>query len=148
MKFLPFTPLIALKQLDRFLSTDAIEDCIKLALESILREMINDIKDKSRAGRWTDRTGNLRDSIFQVVLEVGETKSKDTPDGVVSVTNSERSQIIGVVVAGMEYAIFVELKDGFDVLQGTFNKWQPKIPLILSARIKACLRGKSLKGVG
>ena len=143
MRVIPFTSLAAIGQLNRFLSNDAVEGCIKKALESILREMVNDVKDKGRAGRWTDRTGNLRDSIFHVVLEPRERKDTGTPDGVISVKNDEGKQIIGVVVAGMEYAIFVQLRDGFDVLQDTFNKWQPRIAATLNGRIKDCISNRS-----
>jgi len=137
-----FTPLAAMGQFNRFLGEDRVERCVKLALESVMREMINEIKDSSRAGRWQDQTGNLRDSIFQVVLDPRETKSTDTPDGSVSITNQEGGDIIiGVVVAGMEYAIFVELHPSLSVLQEVFNSWQPKLAKELNQRIKDCING-------
>ena len=66
-------------------------------LDAAARIGVNESKDKSRAGTWQDRTGNLRSSIDHF-LE--------------STSSGEQA----MVFAGMEYAPFVHYRDGYEVL--------------------------------
>ena len=66
-------------------------------LDAAARIGVNESKDKSRAGTWQDRTGNLRSSI----------------DHFLETTSSGEQ---AVVFAGMEYAPFVHFRDGYEVL--------------------------------
>lgn len=95
-------------------------------------------EDKSVARHYTDRTGNLRNSIGYVVVQdgriVAESFEGNTPasagyesgDGkaIGSAYAAEVAQTLSksktylVWVAGMEYARYVEAK-GFDVIQGS-----------------------------
>lgn len=79
------------------------EEDARRALEAVCRTMVNYIKAN---GPWTDRTGNLRNSIDYVM---------DPAPGVLRAT----------VFAGMEYAIFVELKEGYWVLSGGVEYIRP-----------------------
>ena len=70
-------------------------------LDAAARIGVNNSKDAGRADTWTDRTGNLRNSIGHFLTK-------------------ERDQFgegeIAVVFAGMEYAAFVHFRDGYRVL--------------------------------
>ena len=86
------------------------------ALNSVLAEMTNYIKVN---GPWTDRTSNLRNSISYVpAIQDGD-------------------KIVGVIYAGQEYAIYVELKPGFWVISGAFSEYRNKIAKMISDAIKA-----------
>lgn len=90
------------------------------ALEAICRTMVNYIKAN---GPWTDRTGNLRNSIdFEL----------DQSPNVVRAT----------VFAGMDYAIYVELKEGYWVLSGGVEYIRPILKDLF--RHQFCITG----GVG
>lgn len=106
---------------------------VKLAMQGILEQMTNDAKIN---GNYNDITGNLRDSIGNVVLHLQTSKSVPSKDGGFSVTKEGRDEIIGILFAGMEYGIAVELRDNKDVLGNTVKKWIPRIEKILGDDIK------------
>ena len=83
----------ALAGLDRLVQHS--ERGAKIAIEQVLSKMRDYAKDNAP---FTDRTGNLRNSI-QYEMD---------PEG----------KPAGVLYAGMNYAIYVELRDGYWVLQG------------------------------
>jgi hypothetical protein len=90
---------------------------LKMALDSVLIEIVNWIKDNHfMLGGWIDRTGNLNNSI--------------------SYTSSqwEGDTLKGIVFAGMEYAVYVEFKEGHWVLSGGFNEFRDKILDLLRTR--------------
>lgn len=84
------------------------------ALEAICRVMVNYIKAN---GPWKDRTGNLRNSIDYRI---------DPTPGVIRAT----------VFAGMDYAIYVELKDGYWVLSGGVEYIRPILKDIFKGQFK------------
>lgn len=92
---------------------------LKLALDSVLIDIVNWIKQNHQdLGGWKDVTGNLNNSI----------------NNVESSWNGD--SLAGIVFAGMEYAIYVELKEGHWVLSGGFSEFRPKIMAMLAERVK------------
>jgi hypothetical protein len=88
-----------------------------MALDSVLIDIVNWVKDNHAAlGGWHDRIGNLNNSISNVPSEW------------------EGDTLRGVVFAGMEYAVYVEFKEGHWVLSGGFNEFRPKIMDLLRER--------------
>jgi hypothetical protein len=89
-------------------------------------------------GSYKDRTGNLRNSVGYIILKNGESifenfqqtvtgtiKGKEVPNGVTvgeefaqKAASEFPSGIVLIVVAGMNYAVYVESK-GFDVITGS-----------------------------
>lgn len=90
------------------------EEGARRALEGICRAMVNYIKDN---GPWTDRTGNLRNSIDHVI---------DPTPGVIR----------GTVFAGMNYAVYVEYKEGYWVLSGGVEYIRPILKDIFKDQFK------------
>jgi len=83
------------------------------AVEYILREL----RDYAKLhAPFTDRTGNLRNSIAY--------EMEPAP------------RAAGVLLAGMEYAIFVERLQGYWVLQGAIDFYAPKIDELFAGRIR------------
>lgn len=87
---------------------------------------------------YTDRTGNLRSSIGYVIyrngVKLGEdfeshaasesgAKGVDTAKGLAeSVAGEYEGQTVAVIVAGMNYAVYVESR-GFDVISGPMQQF-------------------------
>lgn len=83
------------------------------AVEYILREL----RDYARKhAPFTDQTGNLRNSIAYEM---------DPPPAA-----------SGSLLAGMEYAIFVERREGYWVLQGAIDFYAPIIDRLFAGRIR------------
>jgi hypothetical protein len=98
-------------------ASEAHKQRMKLALDSVLIEIVNWIKDNHQTlGGWVDRTGNLNNSISRNASEW------------------EGDTLKGVVFAGMEYAVYVEYKEGHWVLSGGFSEFRPKIMAMLAER--------------
>ena len=104
----------------------------KFAMEGIIKAMENDAKIN---GKYTDRTGNLRSSITGVVIDAGESNTLHHSGETVTIQNPGKD-IVAVLYAGMEYGIYVELLDEFDVLGDTVKKWKRRIPQLLGEAIK------------
>ncbi|MCF8002439.1 MAG: hypothetical protein K9K76_11375 [Halanaerobiales bacterium] len=106
----------------------AIED----ALEFILKSMVNYAKNN---GPWQDHTSNLRNSISGNIEEMKEWDADTDPSTLAAKAPELEKPVIeingddykAVLSAGMEYAIWVELKSGYWVLQGTIDKFEPLI---------------------
>jgi len=120
----------ALEALARFV--EAEERAIVDAMEYILRAMINYVKQN---GPWTDRTSNLRNSI-SINLDTMQEWPADTPPEVIKslvsqnetpVIRIEGNDFVGCLSAGMEYAIWVETKEGYWVLTGAIDRIEPLI---------------------
>ena len=111
---------------------DAVLITIEKVLQRSIIEIVNIAKEQDT---YTDRTNNLRSSIGYVLYKDGQKVSasfekagdgKDS-DGAVgtkegleyaeSVANNFSSGYVVVLVAGMEYAAYVEAK-GYDVITG------------------------------
>lgn len=101
----------ALAGLDRLVRHS--ERGARAAIEQILSKMRDYAKDNAP---FTDRTGNLRNSI-QYEMDA---------DGSAG----------GTLYAGMEYAIYVELRDGYWVLQGAIDYFEPAIEKTFKGHLK------------
>lgn len=102
------------------------------------------VKEARQNGGYTDRSGNLRSSVGYVVLENGipikkggfqkvlptATEAQTTSETLVSkLSKTYNTGLVLVVVAGMNYAAYVEAK-GYNVLNSAetlANKIVPKI---------------------
>ena len=111
---------------------------LKMALDSVLIDIVNYIKN---SGQWIDRTSNLRNSVGYAAGEsdVPTFKASKTTQSYNVLNLGGGSQwdgniLSGVVFAGMEYAIYVEFKEGHWVLSGGFNEFRPKVMELLRER--------------
>ena len=95
-----------------------------LVMESILVDMVSFAKEQ---GPWADRTTNLRQSITYKKPEILD-------DG----------SIRGVVFAGMEYAIYVEFRQGYWVLSGAVDEYRGKLGSLIRDRMRQFAGGVSL----
>ena len=136
-----FSLLTAISSYNRVLG-DNLEDCVKNSFDNILSQMRDDVVATDRKGRWNDITGNLTKSIVWLVVKPMKSASKGNPEGTITVTNTDSSMIFGFLIAGMSYAINVELRENRDVLKGTVAKWRRKIPRILIANIQECVKAR------
>ncbi|MCM1219099.1 MAG: hypothetical protein NC548_31845 [Lachnospiraceae bacterium] len=108
------------------------------ALAKLAEECVNRIRDRSAEDSWIDHTGNLRSSIGYVIIRNGVPinkggfRSTQAPDGngadgqtkgqnyaTSLATQFSSSPFALIVVAGMEYAMYVEAHDNKDVLAST-----------------------------
>jgi hypothetical protein len=92
---------------------------LKLALDSVLIEIVSWIKNNHDSlGGWKTQSGALNNSISQVESSwIGDV-------------------LTGIVFAGMEYAVYVEFKEGHWVLSGGFSEYRPKIMDMIAERVK------------
>lgn len=123
------------------------------ALAYLAEEAVNRIRDRSSEESWIDHTGNLRSSVGFIITENGRPittggfKSTSAPEGNgadgqrkgAEYANSIASQysrypIVAIVVAGMEYAVYVEAMENKDVLasvelwvRATWREREPKL---------------------
>ena len=119
-----------LKQTSEFVRKE--ERALKEAIEFILKSMVNYVKQN---GPWEDHTANLRNSISANIDEMQEWDEDVDPNILASKAPQLEQPVIevngddykGVLSAGMEYAIWVELKSGYWVLQGAIDKFEPLI---------------------
>ena len=140
-----FSLLTAMNSYNRVFG-DNLEDCVKNSFDNILSQMRDDVVATDREGRWNDITGNLTKSIVWLVVKPMKSASKGTPEGTITVTNTDSSMIFGFLIAGMSYAINVELRENRDVLKGTVARWRRKIPRMLLADIQQCVKARLNNG--
>ena len=92
----------------------------KNAMDSIVKEIANWIKENhEHLGGWKNQTHNLNNSIDSSVI-----------------TSDDGATILGVVYAGMDYAVNVEFKEGHWVISGGLKEWEPKFLRVMAQRIK------------
>lgn len=122
-----------------------LAQCQQLAMDEVFKtfaflaeECVNRVRDRSADDSWIDHSGNLRSSIGYIITVNGEIavkggfKPTNAPDGNGSegqktgadyaqslVSRFSSTPLALVVVAGMEYAVFVEARDNKDVLAAT-----------------------------
>lgn len=129
----------AMKAMDRLVEvgTAKMED----VLEYALREMCNYAKQN---GPFEDHTANLRNSIginfaemkswqaseAEIVELKALRKEMETP-----VLEYEATNVWGYLYAGMEYAIYVERLDGFWVLEGAINFYEPQLQRMFKSKL-------------
>lgn len=137
-----------LSEVDRILykSFEILKNEITKNLVKLGEECIAKIRDRSKEESWIDRTGNLRSSIgyavydygikqiesaFQIVRNGNEGSSEGKK--MISQLGSEYSNAYALaVVAGMNYASYVEALENKDVLAST-ELWAKSI---VDARLK------------
>lgn len=121
----------ALERLERFINAE--ERALREAFEWILREMCSYAKTN---GAWTDRTGNLRNSISVNMELMKEWKASATKiEALEAIKKQNETPVIvvegddyvGCLSCGMEYGIWMETKQGISVLTGTIDKFEPLI---------------------
>ena len=120
----------SLEMMSRFVAAE--EKALKDFLEWLLRAMVNYVKEN---GPWTDRTGNLRNSISCNIEKI-ESLPADTDPATVKarvmeyenpVLQIEGDNYTGAISANMDYAIWVETTSGYWVLQGAIDAFEPLI---------------------
>lgn len=127
------------------------ESCRALAF--LAEKCVNRIRDRSSEDSWIDHTGNLRSSIGYLItmdgkpITQGGFKPTEAPGGnggegqqvgakyVSQIASRYASEpLVLVVVAGMEYALFVEALDNKDVLADTElwarSEWKKQEPML------------------
>jgi hypothetical protein len=116
------------------------EQIIPALLEQIESVCIDVVNEAKQLNTYTDRTGNLRSSIGYVIYNNGQKISesftanagKEGGDGGTTgvksgtqianeAAKSWGTGIVAVIVAGMDYALYVESK-GYDVITGPASK--------------------------
>lgn len=131
-------------------SMKIVHDEILRALSYLGEQCVIKIRDRSANESWIDQTGNLRSSIGYAIYEKGrkeiESAFKIVKTGVEG--SSEGKKMIDelassysntyalVVVAGMNYAEYVEAKDNKDVLASTELFARKEVAKYLSKAIK------------
>lgn len=107
-----------------------IFECVKEGLAMLGEECVNNIRERPASSSWIDQTGNLRSSIGYAVFEYGR---KEIESAFKQVKNGQEGTDAGrkmidelareysdtfalVVIAGMDYAEYVERRDNKDVL--------------------------------
>lgn len=107
----------------------SVDELLKGKIDELIKQIINKFKEVGERcvaqardkGSYTDRTSNLRNSVGYVVLYNGVVQGKSR----IKVAQSQKfleelipryqKGIVLIVVAGMNYAVYVEAKN-FDVL--------------------------------
>ncbi len=131
MALKPFSTAATGKALQKLIANSPAG--VMLTIQGIMEAMTNDAK---LTGNYNDITGNLRDSIGNVVLHRETTKNISSADGGFTITKRGRNEFVGILYAGMEYGIAVELRDNKDVLGNTVKRWIPRIEKLLGDGIR------------
>lgn len=131
--------------------TERVERLTIRALSKLGEQCVTKIRDRAGDESWYDHTGNLRSSVGYIVLYEGKEvqrggfMSTSAPEGngskgkqegqnyleETAKTFAESSGFSLVVVAGMNYAEFVEAMDNKDVLSSTELWAREQVPLML-----------------
>ncbi|MFA6973997.1 MAG: hypothetical protein WC238_04660 [Parcubacteria group bacterium] len=120
-----------------------IEAIIIRNLQYLGEQCVNQARSN---GDYTDQTGNLRSSVGYVVVARGQIVQNDfqvaSSGGEVGVTEGSslaeklaqqyKSGYALIVVAGMDYALYVEAKHHRDVLTSAEQYAQQKLPMIMA----------------
>lgn len=123
------TPTSAVDKL-LYKAFEILKNEIMMALSKLGEECVMKIRDRSKNESWIDQTGNLRSSIGYATYDYGVRQiesvfhvvlngTKGASDGkkMIDQLGKEYSQVFAlVVVAGMNYASYVESLESKDVL--------------------------------
>lgn len=129
-------------------AAEAIEVRRREVIETLMfigNECVAEAKGK---GSYTDRTGNLRNSVGYVIFDDGEVvhqyfdktasgteRGEDDPlaigRGLAEKVGSGQNGMVLVVVAGMKYAVYVEAR-GYNVLTSAELLANAELPRILN----------------
>lgn len=130
----------AMKTFDRLVTVGTAK--MEQALEYALREMCNYAKTQ---GPWEDQTANLRNSIGINFTQMKVWKASESEIAELKALKSEMEtpvlehqgrNVWGYIYAGMEYAIHVERLEGYFVLQGAINFYEPKLMEIFKKKLQ------------
>ena len=125
------------------------------ALSELGEMTVSMARSRTAEESWIDRTGNLRSSVGYIVLRDGEIVSasdfgqvKQGADGsktgrrfAEEIARDIHSDYALVVVAGMNYASYVEAIDGKDVLAGPELFARKNLPGMLKKLERQIARG-------
>ncbi|WP_302438821.1 hypothetical protein [Barnesiella intestinihominis] len=115
------------------------------ALSELGEECVNRVRDRSGDESWYDQTGNLRSSVGYVIAHnkniiqystfnqvmQGSEGVKTGKDLAEELAKRYSNNYVLIVVAGMNYAEFVEAMDNKDVLASTELWAREQVPLML-----------------
>lgn len=115
------------------------------ALSELGEECVNRVRDRSGDESWYDQTGNLRSSVGYVIahnkniiqystfnqVKQGSEGVKTGKDLAKELAKRYSNNYVLIVVAGMNYAEFVEAMDNKDVLASTELWAREQVPLML-----------------
>ena len=115
------------------------------ALSELGEECVNRVRDRSSDESWYDQTGNLRSSVGYVIahnkniiqystfnqVKQGSEGVKTGKDLAKELAKRYSNNYVLIVVAGMNYAEFVEAMDNKDVLASTELWAREQVPLML-----------------
>lgn len=115
------------------------------ALSKLGEQCVTKIRDRSGDKSWYDQTGNLRSSVGYVIahnkniiqystfnqVKQGSEGVKTGKDLAKELAKRYSNNYVLIVVAGMNYAEFVEAMDNKDVLASTELWAREQVPLML-----------------
>lgn len=127
-------PKFTMRQIDGMLGEKRDELMMKVVdlFEFTAIEAVNNATDM---GSYIDRTGNLRNSLGYVIAIDGVVvremfKNEYGSDFAMEVLNDYQEGIVMIVVAGMNYAIYVESR-GYNVLSSAEMFAERRLPELL-----------------
>lgn len=115
------------------------------ALSKLGEQCVTKIRDRAGDKSWYDQTGNLRSSVGYVIVhnkniiqystfnqvKQGSEGVKTGKDLAEELAKRYSNNYVLIVVAGMNYAEFVEAMDNKDVLESTELWAREQVPLML-----------------
>ena len=135
------------------------EDAVNLAIEDVLAEVGEYVSNGIRSNElssWIDHTGNLRSSVgyavirrgqvvrmsdFGTVLNGSEGPEKGRQSVAEAASRYAQYDYVLVIVAGEEYAVYVEAIEGKAVLSEGYIHIERNLPKLLKERVKQALNG-------
>lgn len=125
--------------------TERVERLTIRSLSKLGEQCVTKIRDRAGDKSWYDQTGNLRSSVGYVVahnkniiqystfnqVKQGSEGVKTGKDLAKELAKRYSNNYVLIVVAGMNYAEFVEAMDNKDVLASTELWAREQVPLML-----------------
>ena len=125
--------------------TERVERLTIRALSKLGEQCVTKIRDRAGDKSWYDQTGNLRSSVGYVIahnkniiqystfnqVKQGSEGVKTGKDLAKELAKRYSNNYVLIVVAGMNYAEFVEAMDNKDVLASTELWAREQVPLML-----------------
>lgn len=125
--------------------TERVERLTIRALSELGEQCVTKIRDRAGDKSWYDQTGNLRSSVGYVIahnkniiqystfnqVKQGSEGVKTGKDLAKELAKRYSNNYVLIVVAGMNYAEFVEAMDNKDVLASTELWAREQVPLML-----------------
>lgn len=134
---MPITSNIDIKAIMEKMSM-AADKCVDNVVTSIEAACIEVVSRARLVNTYQDQTGNLRSSIGYVIYkdgmrvhesfeahphdDNGEAGVKQAKDLCASLATDYAGRTVAIVVAGMDYAVYVESR-GLDVVTGSMNQF-------------------------